>query len=91
MFRMKEHMYVDGPGHDEMGKFLKSFVPLVWIKEKMDLVIKCGDTEVKGGKVYKVLCSDKMAEVVNRRFNLVRVHENAGTVNGEPISFRTQK
>ena len=70
MFGMKTHYYVDGPGHNEMGKFLKEFIPLLIIKKTNNLILKSGDEEIHGGKIYEVLCTDKMAKVIDRRFGL---------------------
>ena len=92
MFGMKEHMYIEMPGHDEMGKFLKSFVPLLWIKSKSNLTLKCEDGDLTGGKIYNVLCSDKMAKVIDRYFGFDKIIENAGHIeeNNYPVDIKVK-
>ena len=87
MFGLKTHVYAEGMDTDKMGKFLKSFRPLIIPTGKG--VVKCGDEVV--GKVYKVLCSDKMANVISRYFRFNNTIENAGTLNDEPVDFTFSK
>lgn len=88
MFGLKEHMYLEGTNTNEMGKFLKSFIPLLIIKQKGNVTFRCGDEEINGGKYYKVLCSDKMANTIERYFGFNKTLENAGTYDGEPVDLK---
>ena len=88
MFGLKEHIYFDGPGRTSMGKFLRSFIPLLWIKSKGDLILKNGDEDLGCGTYYKVLCSDKMANVISKQFGFDTTFTTTGTMDGTPMDVK---
>lgn len=90
MFGLKEHIYLEGKDRNEMGKFLRSFFPLLFITKKRKVIGKFDDEEVDMGTAYNVLCSDKMAKVIDRYFGfgLNGIIENAGKINDEPFDCR---
>jgi len=88
MFGMKEHTYFETDGSGNMWKFLKGFIPLLWVKQKGVLTFEFKDgTREDAGEYYKIICSDKMADVINRRFNLIRKIEKAGTRDGKTVDL----